>query len=177
MLIDRIINALANLPISEVVSIYNNANNYNGAFQVYPMEEFDSYFKAMRPFRVAELVYYGPFHANDKWFYYNVEDSENGLNSFSYLDEYSCPIDIKDLAYRILDENNAFHNLTIQSILDGEEIVVKENKILIQTNSISEDTIQKAEKCLIDNGINKEEVDTVLQALGYILLDTELYPQ
>ncbi len=33
-----------------------------------------------------------------------------------------------------------------------------------------------AERCLRDNGIDKDEVQTVLQALGYILLDTELYP-
>lgn len=32
-----------------------------------------------------------------------------------------------------------------------------------------------AEQCLIDNGIDEDEVETVLQALGYILLDTELY--
>ena len=36
--------------------------------------------------------------------------------------------------------------------------------------------IQKAEQCLIDNGIDEDEVSTVLQALGYILLDSELYP-
>ena len=34
----------------------------------------------------------------------------------------------------------------------------------------------KAEQCLIDNGIDPEEAATVLQALGYILMDKELYP-
>ncbi|MBO5609112.1 MAG: hypothetical protein J5929_01890 [Eubacterium sp.] len=42
---------------------------------------------------------------------------------------------------------------------------------------ISEDRIHKAEKCLADNGIDKDEAGTVLQALGYILMDTELYPE
>lgn len=37
--------------------------------------------------------------------------------------------------------------------------------------------IAKAEQCLIDNGIDKDEAQTVLQALGYILLDEELYPE
>lgn len=32
-------------------------------------------------------------------------------------------------------------------------------------------------QCLIDNGIDQSEVQTVLQALGYILLDAELYPE
>lgn len=35
--------------------------------------------------------------------------------------------------------------------------------------------IRKAEQCLIDNGIPADEADTVLQALGYILLDADLY--
>lgn len=35
----------------------------------------------------------------------------------------------------------------------------------------------RAEQCLIDNGIDKDEACVVLQALGYILLDTELYPE
>lgn len=40
---------------------------------------------------------------------------------------------------------------------------------------ITQEQIQMAEQCLIDNGIEEDEVETVLQALGYILLDTELY--
>lgn len=35
----------------------------------------------------------------------------------------------------------------------------------------------KAEQCLIDNGIESDEAAVVLQALGYILLDEELYPE
>ena len=35
----------------------------------------------------------------------------------------------------------------------------------------------KAEQCLIDNGIEPDEASVVLQALGYILLDEELYPE
>ena len=36
--------------------------------------------------------------------------------------------------------------------------------------------LPKAEQCLIDNGIESDEAPTVLHALGYILLDKELYP-
>lgn len=35
----------------------------------------------------------------------------------------------------------------------------------------------KAEQCLIDNGIEPDEASVVLQALGYILLDEELYKE
>lgn len=42
---------------------------------------------------------------------------------------------------------------------------------------ITEEKIKKAEQCLIDNGVDADEADTVLQAIGYILLDKELYPE
>lgn len=35
--------------------------------------------------------------------------------------------------------------------------------------------VHEAEKCLVDNGIAKDEAKTVLQALGYILMDKDLY--
>ena len=38
-------------------------------------------------------------------------------------------------------------------------------------------TIKKAEQVLIDNGIEADEASSVLQALGYVLLDEELYPE
>lgn len=42
--------------------------------------------------------------------------------------------------------------------------------------NIDESKLKKAEQCLIDNGIEPDEAETVLQALGYILLDKELSP-
>jgi hypothetical protein len=42
-------------------------------------------------------------------------------------------------------------------------------------NTITLEKIKMAEKCLIDNGIDADEAETVLQAIGYILLDAELY--
>lgn len=35
--------------------------------------------------------------------------------------------------------------------------------------------VRNAEQCLIDNGIAKDEAKNVLQALGYILMDKDLY--
>lgn len=49
--------------------------------------------------------------------------------------------------------------------------------IKLHKTKITKTDIKKAEKCLIDNGIDKDEADVVLQALGYILLDEELYPE
>ena len=47
--------------------------------------------------------------------------------------------------------------------------------MIIKTNITKED-IKKSEQVLIDNGIDKDEAETVLQALGYTLLNIELYP-
>ena len=41
---------------------------------------------------------------------------------------------------------------------------------------ITEDQRDSAEKVLIDNGIAEDDACSVLQALGYVLLNEELYP-
>ena len=41
--------------------------------------------------------------------------------------------------------------------------------------SFDNEKIKKAEQILIDNGVDPDEADIVLQAIGYALLDTELY--
>ena len=42
--------------------------------------------------------------------------------------------------------------------------------------NIADNKIKAAEQILIDNGIEADEVRTVLQALGFALLDEDLYP-
>lgn len=44
-------------------------------------------------------------------------------------------------------------------------------------NKINETGLAAAEQILIDNGIERDEAATVLQAIGYALLDKELYPE
>lgn len=53
-----------------------------------------------------------------------------------------------------------------------DDEVVYNNEVVI-TKGI----IEKAEQVLIDNGIEKDEAWVVLQALGYVLFDGELYPE
>jgi len=50
-------------------------------------------------------------------------------------------------------------------------MVIKLNK-----TSVDKEDIKRAERVLIDNGIDVDEVGIVLQAVGYALLDTELFP-
>lgn len=50
-------------------------------------------------------------------------------------------------------------------------------KDIILNAKINEKQIESAEKVLVDNGIDSDEACVVLQALGYVLLDVELYPE
>ena len=52
-----------------------------------------------------------------------------------------------------------------------------ESVIQLSTTEITQDKVRMAEQILINNGIEEDEADAVLQALGYVLLDTELYPE
>lgn len=48
-------------------------------------------------------------------------------------------------------------------------------KEIIVSTTITEEKIAKTIQCLIDNGIDKSEAEVVLQAIGYTLIDTELF--
>lgn len=54
----------------------------------------------------------------------------------------------------------------------GAEWNIEEVEIPIPTSCL-----ESAEKILVDNGIEEDEASTMLQAIGYALLDTELYPE
>jgi len=48
---------------------------------------------------------------------------------------------------------------------------------MLITADITDQKIKETEKVLKDNGIGNDEASIVLQAIGYTLLDTELYPE
>lgn len=58
-----------------------------------------------------------------------------------------------------------------------QHLEVKIMKNIIVNTEIHENQIKSAEKVLIDNGIDPDEAYIVLQALGYVLLNVELYPE
>lgn len=45
------------------------------------------------------------------------------------------------------------------------------------SKGINKEVIEKTKQVLIDNGIDEDEVETVLQAVGYTLLNKELFPE
>lgn len=49
--------------------------------------------------------------------------------------------------------------------------------ITLRKTTVSATNLRRAEQVLIDNGIEPDEVMCVMQAIGYTLLDTELYPE
>ena len=59
---------------------------------------------------------------------------------------------------------------------DGLSVALETNEPGMFVAPISAKKIELAKNCLVDNGIEVDEVETVLQELGYILLDGELFP-
>lgn len=55
--------------------------------------------------------------------------------------------------------------------------MIYRNTICIKDKHITPQDIEEAEQCLIDNGIEPDEAYIVLQAIGYILLNVELYSE
>ena len=95
--------------------------------------------------------------------------------------------DHEDLVQAIKDtigeysENTDFEIVNEEQFwLDAEcpfnEITSPSFNALIKS-SVDELKLKKAEQILIDNGIEADEAQDVLQAIGYALLDTELYPE
>ena len=88
-----------------------------------------------------------------------------------------------DMSKAIKDAENAYYNdvrfITASSIEEVAERIFTERfpVSLDKTAGILNTSIKKAEQVLVDNGIEQDEAATVLQALGYALLDKELYPK
>lgn len=88
-----------------------------------------------------------------------------------------------DLSRAIRDAENAYYNdvrfTAASSLEEVAERIFKERfpVSLYKTAGILNTSIKKAEQILVDNGIEQDEAATVLQALGYALLDKELYPK
>lgn len=88
-----------------------------------------------------------------------------------------------NLSKAIKDAENAYYNdvrfTTASSLEEVAERIFKERFPVSpdKTAGIPNTSIQKAEQILVDNGIEQDEAATVLQALGYALLDKELYPK
>lgn len=72
-------------------------------------------------------------------------------------------------------EFTEFSNEEMEMLLE----MAKKNlpmKVKLNKDNVSVEDIKSAKQVLIDNGIEEDEADVVLQAIGYTLLDTELYP-
>lgn len=88
-----------------------------------------------------------------------------------------------DMSKAIKDAENAYYNdvrfTTASSLEEVAERIFKERfpVSLDKTAGIPNTSIKKAEQILVDNGIEQDKAATVLQALGYTLLDKELYPK
>ena len=102
----------------------------------------------------------------DDWFYFG------GLTAEALSpEEYRKAIPITDISDEILNALEGFKK-------NGCESEYLYCAYFLQENIMAhkQESIRKAEQVLIDNGIEPDEAPVVLQALGYVLLDEELYP-
>lgn len=108
---------------------------------------------------------------------------EAELNGENILKE-NCPVLFEDIAQFLLWEKlyESYQNDVIGPQHFKEANTSQDfKKWLNQTISLRQFQVDridlvKAEQVLVDNGIDPEEAYIVLQAIGYTLLNTELYP-
>lgn len=100
----------------------------------------------------------------------------------AYGNESRMPVDM----FRALCEEQGWvDNSVVASLVEKEvavataqpEKTVAEELTFVPEKVVPESNLVAAKQCLVDNGIDVDEAETVLQALGYILLDSELYPE
>lgn len=111
-------------------------------------------------------------------------ESSNDKQSLDLPDICSfIPAEKKKKALICLIDNNIPSSNAEDVLQELGLILLKHNCIFLSKNDttampapISKQQIMDAESCLTKHGIDKEEANTVLQALGYILMDKELYP-
>ncbi|MCM1296333.1 MAG: hypothetical protein NC311_12410, partial [Muribaculaceae bacterium] len=65
----------------------------------------------------------------------------------------------------------------ITRMADCNAAIARKKNALKEARGPSRAAIEKTEQVLADNGIDPDEAQTVLQAIGYTLLDQELYPE
>jgi hypothetical protein len=98
--------------------------------------------------------------------YYNCEIRKDGELVQTYAENY-YEDELDDL---IIDAQDY-----IRAVLMRED-TERKGGIVVKRAEITSEDIVKSKQVLIDNGIEEDEADSVLQALGYTLIDTELFP-
>ena len=111
-----------------------------------------------------------------------VKWNDPGLNDYDPADREWVKNRVFEIVSDIECDDDDEEIVTISLVGGGSEAEVyvrelelcTEKPLKIRTNIFKSDIIH-AEQILIDNGIEEDEAQTVLQALGYALLDAELY--
>lgn len=107
-------------------------------------------------------------------------DEETGFVGYGEECPYCYSIDGFTIIGKVAPYDEESDEVEVEEVEEESEEIEessKSKKLKEGMEAINPNTIRKAEQCLIDNGIDPDEADIVLQAIGYILLDTELYPE
>lgn len=102
---------------------------------------------------------------------YDPAEREMAKNCVYKITDIDPDYEDDDQTVIITDPRDELHEI---EVLEGELELCTEKPLRVKADIYKCD-ILAAEKCLADNGIDPEETSAVLQAIGYILLDAELY--
>lgn len=81
-------------------------------------------------------------------------------------------IDVNDIAVNVAEDHAYISDDNVTY-----ELAVVNASVKLEEHKISKRKINAAEEILIDNGVEAEEAEVVLQAIGFALLDVDLYPE
>ena len=112
-----------------------------------------------------------------------VKWNDPGIDDYDPADREYAKNRVFEIVSEIEDPEDENEIVLIAQVGGGSEAEVyahelelcTETPLRIRNAFIYKNDVKRAEQVLIDNGIEADEASTVLQAIGYVLLDTELY--
>lgn len=79
--------------------------------------------------------------------------------------------------YEFVDKLYAMGDMESPGVIGPKKTLNESLTEDVGDSGITQDKINKTLQVLIDNGIDEDEAEIVLQAIGYTLLDKELFPE
>lgn len=94
---------------------------------------------------------------------------------------YPCNIDFKDAINAVcLKCKGTYRDCLNCPLMATYKHIKKQEKIpevaIPISTTVTNERLKNTEKVLRDNGLDNDDAQATLQAIGYVLLDTELYP-
>lgn len=117
--------------------------------------------------------------ANEDEAYKKIESLDKGWYdciAVKYYDAYNMP-ETEKIKFESEKHDMEDKIVLMRGLENDKSTYQKWTFGITSQETVPEEKIACAKQCLIDNGIEDDEAETVLQALCYILMDTEIFPE